>query len=485
MRHAIYFLLALFAHSAANQFSGFNLTALYGPGLSEGAEIVYASDADFQEETAPRYTIYRPPRHYGAILPATEADIQHIVRTSVGHGIPFLAIGGGHGITGTLGRSQSGISIELKNFDKADIDEANNVITIGGGVKYESLYGPMYNANKMMAMGNSPCVGAIGAALGGAVGQWQGLYGLGIDSLLSVRMITATGDLVVASEKENPDLFWSIRGAGANFGIITEATFQLHDAVNDGDVAVSMFLYTPDRNVSVWEAVRSFDDYMPDELAFNIAATINATTRERSILVQANWYGLASEAEPYLQPFRDAGPFLVQNLALPWPELQELTHTLDPRICTPGQYMNEFSISLKQTDIDTFTSFYSEINALWEREDRYTGQLVIARFPNRVVRSVPDSATVFPHRDATTHLLFENFYSDPSLDGTINKWMRETRARFQETSGFDELHVYSNFGQGDEGPRAWYGSRNFEKLRQLKRKWDPLGVFRYNNPIPW
>lgn len=264
--------LALLALEAA----GINLTAIY-TNLSPGAEIIYTTDTDFPNETTPRYTIYRPPSSYGTIIPATEADIQNIVQTSIKNNIPFLATGGGHGITKTLGGfdfSDTGVTIQLSKFNAVEISPDNEFITVGGGATYGEAYELMYNAGKMMAMGNSPCVGIVGAAVGGAVGMWQGLYGLGIDALVSVRLVTATGEVITVSATDNPDLFWAIRGAGANFGIVTSATFQLHDVFNNGDVAMSFFRYSADRNGSVWQALRGFDEDMPDLLALNIAMSI-------------------------------------------------------------------------------------------------------------------------------------------------------------------------------------------------------------------
>lgn len=265
--------LALLAQEAA---AGVNLTAIY-TNLSPTAEIVYTTDTDFPNETTPRYTIYRPPRSYGTIIPATEADFQHIIQTSIRNNIPFLATGAGHGITKTLGGfdfSDTGVTIQLSKFNAVEISPDHEFITVGGGATYGEAYEPMYSAGKMMAMGNSPCVGIVGAALGGAVGMWQGLYGLGIDSLVSVHLVTATGELITVSATDNPDLFWAIRGAGANFGIVTSATFRLHDVFNDGDVAMSFFRYSANRNGSVWKALQRFDEDMPDLLALNIAMSI-------------------------------------------------------------------------------------------------------------------------------------------------------------------------------------------------------------------
>lgn len=127
-------------------------------------------------------------------------------------------------------------------------------------------------------MGNAGCVGTIGATLGGTVGPWQGLLGLGIDALLSVRLVTASGTLVTASETENSELFWALRGAGHSFGIVTSATFKVYDVPNGGNVTSIDFLYEGGSNGSVWEALASFDDSMPNELSLTLSTIFNSST---------------------------------------------------------------------------------------------------------------------------------------------------------------------------------------------------------------
>lgn len=127
-------------------------------------------------------------------------------------------------------------------------------------------------------MGNAGCVGTMGATLGGTVGPWQGILGLGIDALLSVRLVTASGSLVTASKTENSELFWGLRGAGHNFGIVTSATFKVYDAPNNGNVTSIDFLYAGVSNGSVWEALKSFDDSMPNELSLTISTIFNSST---------------------------------------------------------------------------------------------------------------------------------------------------------------------------------------------------------------
>lgn len=121
-------------------------------------------------------------------------------------------------------------------------------------------------------------VGLIGATLGAGVGIFQGLLGLIIDSLVSVRLVTADGNLVEASEDLNPDLFWGIRGAGANFGIATSATYKLHDAVdiNNGQVMTADLVFSAHMKSDYFKTLESFEDKWPAELAGGSTIAWNA-----------------------------------------------------------------------------------------------------------------------------------------------------------------------------------------------------------------
>lgn len=125
-------------------------------------------------------------------------------------------------------------------------------------------------------------MGIVGATLGAGLGKLQGLHGLLIDSLQSVRIITASGRIVTASEKENADLFWGVRGAGFNFGVVTSATYKVYEATSQGQVVNADFLYPAIANQSVWEALESFDTNLPSQLALTAFVLPNVTTRSVS-----------------------------------------------------------------------------------------------------------------------------------------------------------------------------------------------------------
>lgn len=132
-------------------------------------------------------------------------------------------------------------------------------------------------ANSCQATGSCTCVGFVGGTLGGGVGRYQGIHGLIIDNLLSVNLITAVGDQITVSATENTDLFWGIRGAGMNFGVITSATYKVADQTNGGQVQDADFVFTASQNVSFFNALASLQGTLPPELSLLTYVDYNAT----------------------------------------------------------------------------------------------------------------------------------------------------------------------------------------------------------------
>lgn len=168
------------------------------------------------------------------------------MRVSGDKGIRFLAVGASHGASMTLSRLQEGIEIDLANFHTIDLDLQDSLLTVGGSVVFSVLYDLLYRWVKMLRKypplfflrtlimkfdSNGRCRVRFRrwSRAGGIIGVLQGPLGLGLDSLVSVRLVTASSDLTEVSETQHPELFWGIREAGANSGIVTSATFRVHE----------------------------------------------------------------------------------------------------------------------------------------------------------------------------------------------------------------------------------------------------------------
>ncbi|KAK1248864.1 hypothetical protein MKX08_007084 [Trichoderma sp. CBMAI-0020] len=459
-------------------FAAANLTALYAPYLSKDTEIILPSDAAWNTSVEQRWTIFAPPTYLGAIKPATEQDVAKVVQISVSNGIPFMATGAGHGASVTLETFKNGIDIDLGNFNTVTVDEKNSLVTIGGSAQFQQVYDPLFAAGKEFPTGGGPCVGVLGATLGGGVTRLMGVHGMVVDLLQSVNIVTADGKLLTASETENSDLFWAVRGAGHNFGIITSATFTAPSLSNNGQYLNADFAFPASANRSFFEAVEALNDNLPAELALQITVTPGP-----GITFNAVYFGAKADGMALLQPFLDL-PSTKQNISVvPWNELPNVQDFgTDFGTCNKNSETDFYGMGLKNINAATYGNFFDELAEFYTQHPTISPIWVTQRYSTKKALTVPENATAYAHRDLGAHQLFITSVTNPTDADTLSTFMKNARNEFQETAGTSELSIYVNYAHGDEGPAVWYGD-NLPRLQQLKKKWDPHGRFNSYNPI--
>lgn len=200
------------------------------------------------------------------------------------HNISYLAKVGGHGAIDSLDNMRNGIQISMRPMNHVRISSDGKTATIGGGVKVKEVTDALWAASKQTGMlsfktpliwnlhllftvtGACECVGMLGPMLGGGFGFLQGQHGLLIDQLVEARMVLANGTAVTASETSHPDLFWTIRGAGHNFGIITEFTYKIYDVVPDSTWAYEVFMFTGDKLKALYSLTNEMMKTQPPQV---------------------------------------------------------------------------------------------------------------------------------------------------------------------------------------------------------------------------
>jgi hypothetical protein len=166
---------------------------------------------------------------------ASEADIQHAVIYANAHGLPYLTMGGNHGVTTALTHVHNGIGIRTRSLRNITISDNGTSAYIQPGLNNGEVSYYLYSKGKQIVSTAGDCVGFASPALGGGHGWLQGRYGLMIDNVIAYHVVVANGSAVVASEQENSDLFWALRGAGQNFGIVTSIQYRIYDRVASQD----------------------------------------------------------------------------------------------------------------------------------------------------------------------------------------------------------------------------------------------------------
>jgi hypothetical protein len=457
--------------------------------------VISFPDTPYFTNATHRWTIAHEPTYAAAISPVNEEDVATAVKLAVQNGISFLATGGRHGFTTTLGELQQGLAIDLSQLDSFSADINSSTVTLGGAARAGSFQDQLYAGGLMLPGGSCACPGYNGLSVGGGIGRYLGPFGLVTDHLVSARVVTAAGKIVNVSETKNRDLFWALRGAGANFGIITSATYQAEKMVDhsNGFVLTADLYFTPNSTAAYFAYLEKVAANLPGNVAGIHITQWNATTGQPQLLTNWVWFGPEQEGRDFISQFIDLKPSLVQNFQyIPWTSIYSvsLAGYGDTALCIDGLYqwgyasnIKTFSASTYQTTFEALTQWYLDNPGARSSATNFEV------FPNNALASIPGDETAYPWRDAKAYLTVTITVDDPSNQTLVNagdSFARGLQSKWNVTSGYaaEGGATYINYASGSESLEARYGADKLPKLAALKKKWDPSNVFAYNNALP-
>jgi FAD/FMN-containing dehydrogenase len=408
------------------------------------------------------------------------ADVAAALRFARERELPLAVRGGGHSVAGTA-VCDDGVVIDLSPMRGVKVYPEPRVAHVQAGV----LLGELDTATQAFGLATPAGIvshtGVAGLTLGGGIGWLSRKLGATVDNLRSARVVTADGEHVNASERENPDLFWGLRGGGGNFGIVTEFEFHLHPV--GPTVLAGPVYYALEDGVEVLRRYREVAATAPDELTtiLNLRKApalplLPAELHGRPVVtVVACWAGELERGQRAVQPLRELGTPLVDLLRpRPFVELQRLFNAAVPH----GWHYYWKSIEsppFEDAMIDTLIDHTARITS----PRSYT---IIFQLGGALAR-VAEGATAYPQRDAAFNVNINAVWleGDPRAD-EHNDWTRDFYAAVEPHAGG---RVYVNFlgDEGEERVRAAYGEEKYERLRALKRRYDPTNVFRLNQNI--
>ncbi|KAH9904840.1 FAD-binding domain-containing protein [Xylariomycetidae sp. FL2044] len=445
-----------------------------------------ASDA-YHNATV-RWSLYGAPSFKAAITPSTEEELASVVKIAGEAKVPFLATSGRHGYVTTLKELRDGLAIDLSRMKSIAIDKDAATLTIGAGVQIGDIMSLVEDAGFMLPVGSCTQVGVIGATIGGGVGVFQGVLGLMVDSLLSARLLTAKGTVVEASETNNPDLFWAIRGGGPNFGIITSATYKLHKQVNNAQIFTADLIFPSAMKVAYFDILTSFEDTMPPELGINTAIAWDQGSNATQIIGTFVYTGPEADARRILAPFYQLNPPVVRDSVVPYSEVPNtLVFGMIAAMAGPGVIRDTWSVNIRRFSAEKFLSAFYKFDAFFQSNPAGRRSVALMEtFPSQAMEAVPAESTAYPWREAKGNLMFQ--FSWPELGDPVeeiaNALGRDLRSAFAADSGYSELAVLSNYAQGDEAPENKFGRENMGRLVAVKKQWDPDNAFGFYNGIP-
>jgi FAD/FMN-containing dehydrogenase len=394
--------------------------------------------------------------------------------------LPLSIYGGGHGVTGSA-VCDAGVCIDLRAMKDISLDAQTRVVRAGSGLTWGELDAATQEHGLAVTGGRVSATGIAGLALGSGSGWLERKLGFTCDNLIEAEVVTADGRQVVASESQNPDLFWGLRGGGGNFGVVTAFHFRLHPV---GPIVLGGLLaYPPDM---AGDLVRFYRDFMlaaPDEVG-GAVAFITAPDEEfvpeparghPVVAVVVCYAGPVEEGEEVMRPLREFGPPALDMVQpMPYVAVQQLIDAANPS-GMQNYWTAEFLTELPDEAVDALVGPAT-------RPVSPLSQVVLVPTGGAVAR-VDDDATAFSQRSAPWNLHVLSIWPDPA-DTDVN--IAQTRAVASAVKPWSTGGAYLNF-IGDEGfsrVQAAYGPEKFARLQALKDVWDPTNLFRHNQNIP-
>jgi hypothetical protein len=400
---------------------------------------------------------------------ASEDDVLRAVEFAWRYGLEVAARTGGHSHLGW--GCSNGLVIDLSGMKRIEIDPVLRTVRAEGGVLSGEVARAAGEHGLAPVLGQCPGVGASGVILGGGLGWLSGLHGASCDSLLSARVVAAEGRVLVTDSVRHPDLFWALRGAGANFGVTTSFECQLQPlrSITGGDIHYSV------RDARV--ILRFFRELM-DEAPDAFQATLNLTPGERGVFVSLCHAGSENEAERTLRGLRAIAPPAKEFVKRQeFAKLAERPAATNPADTPPPAFRGIQTVYRDRLSDEL-------IDVIVDRFERASPESImgISHYMHGQVCRVAPNATAFPLRQTGgLNVRLAYTWNDPATGQRLTQWAAESLPLLRPRT--DEK-IYANFQtyETGSGASAVYGS-NFSRLAGIKYKYDRENFFRRNSNI--
>jgi FAD/FMN-containing dehydrogenase len=400
------------------------------------------------------------------------ADVVDAIDLTRRLGLELAVRGGGHNVAGRA-TIDGGVMIDLSPMKGVYVDPKSRTVRAQGGVTWGELNRETQLHDLAVTGGVVSTTGIAGLTLGGGLGWLMGKYGLALDNLRAVELVTAGGKILQASKQEESDLFWAVRGGGGNFGVVTSLEYELHPV---GPTVVGGPIVHPiNRSRNVFEFFRDSTRALHDEhtLFATLTHAPDGSGTGVAALVTCHCGPLA-DAERAMRPLKQFGPPVLDAVGpMPYSQLNAMLDANYPKGAL-NYWKSNFLAELSDSAIDIMISCFA-------RCPTPMGQLLLEHIHGAATR-VGVGDTAFPHRKEGYNFLVLAQWMQPVDTSACVAWARETYERMQP---FFAAGRYVNYLDDDEtgNPVAAAYGPNYRRLQQIKAKYDPKNFFRMNQNI--
>jgi FAD/FMN-containing dehydrogenase len=438
--------------------------------------VTTAEDAEY-DEARRVYNAMIDRRPAVIVRPANTGDVMTAVRFAAENDLTVAVRGGSHSVPG-FGTADDALVVDLSSMRGVRVDPLTRTARVEGGATWGDMNAAGYPFGLATTGGIISTTGVGGLTLGGGIGHLARGLGLSCDNLLAADVVTADGSFHVASDKEDADLFWAIRGGGGNFGVVTSFEFRMSPVK---DIYGGPMFFELDQAGDLLRFYREFIADAPEELgcfpAYQIAPPLPFIPEDRHgepfVAMVTCWAGDLDAGEKALQPIRDVAPRVAEFVGpMPYPALNSAFDALVP----PGlqhYWKANFVTELTDDAIAAHLEHGPKIPVV-------NSTMHIYPINGAAQRVAPDS-TAFAYRDATFATVIAGMWPDPADNDANIAWVKDYYAA---TAPHSEEGGYVNFMAEDDQSRVRANYRgNYDRLAETKRRYDPDNLFRHNQNI--
>ncbi|MCH8909344.1 MAG: FAD-binding oxidoreductase [Chloroflexi bacterium] len=439
-------------------------------------ELIVPGDPTYDEARAVHNGMI-DKRPSAVLTVANTGDVTSAIRYARENDLDLAIRGGGHSGPG-FGTVDDGVVIDFSKMRSVRVDPAARTARADAGVTWGDLNAATHAFGLATPGGIISTTGIAGLTLGGGVGYLTRGFGLSIDNLISVDVVTADGQFLVASEDENADLFWALRGGGGNFGVCTSFEYRLHPLK---EVYWGPMFYEIEETQNIFEFYREYIKDAPEQMgvfpAFQIAPPLPFIPEDRHgdmfVALIACWTGPLEEGEAAFKPFHEVAEVKAEMVGpVPFPAINAAFDGLYPkglRQYWKGNYVKELT--------DDAIAVHVEHGPKAPTMNSTMHLYPIDGAPHRVSQD----STAFGHRDANWAMVILAGGDDPASDESNIKWVRDYS---DAIAPYSQAGGYVNFMSADDSNRsqANYGA-NYDRLTDIKRRYDPDNLFHVNQNI--
>lgn len=406
-------------------------------------------------------------RHPALIACCTGAtDVVEAVNFAAANQLLLSVRGGGHSLSGQSS-CDKGLVIDLSQMNGVRVDPTRRIATVEGGALLGALDRESLALGLATTAGTVSHTGVGGLTLGGGFGRLARRFGLTCDNVRAVDVVTANGKFLSASNQQNQDLFWGLRGGGGNFGVATAFEFQLHPV--DPVMLGGDLMYSFEDAPAVLKFFFDFAVQAPDELNADVAV-VRLPNDTRFVQIEVCYSGSVAEGEKVIAPLRQIRKPVADHIA-PQPYVR-LQTTQDESLAHGHCYYLKAGFVQKVTPayIDAMVGVIADANLPLV-------QALSMPHGGGAIKRIKPQATAFAQRAADTNAILFTFWDGPAMKEPVSNWIRSAWAKIEpHTHGF----YVNEFNADDEARlRTTYGV-NFERMVELKTRFDPNNLFRLN-----